>query len=413
VDILFTNWGYDLERHVCIDEILKAPQLEGFKVGHIVCHPELYNPPSSPIPANHFVYELDLSLPSHLEYLGQFLVSVFVRKYLTFLLKRGRLRGDARFILSIPNLGCQHLYFFFFLYRHIYLARKFVEKVIRELGPRVIVTSDAAVSYFGTLILVAREKGVPVISVNHGYYLHVPWKDMFPGDRSIVGGEALRQNFIEAGVEADRIVVVGNPRFSQVFSSAPSARKTIIILTSGSGTWSSGGNFLVYQHTVSQLCEVLSTDSRYEVVIKSHPWADYHAFYDRLIRNLSRPNLRQVQARLSEDMIKECSVVILPGIVSGAVLEFLQYQVPCIYLTTPLGEYQKRIYRMNGVGITLSDASEVKAVVDRLHEDRSFRASVIENGLEFLRRHTELGDNSLSRFIQPMVDVLQSHTAGE
>lgn len=101
--------------------------------------------------------------------------------------------------------------------RHGFLPRRFMEKVLRHLDVDAVVTTNSPRTEQAA-IEAAVAIGIPVLSMidlfalPHDAYLRRP----VHADRIAVINQAARRNLMAAGVDADRILVTGNPAFDSL-----------------------------------------------------------------------------------------------------------------------------------------------------------------------------------------------------
>jgi hypothetical protein len=200
-------------------------------------------------------------------------------------------------------------------------------------------------------------------------------------------------------------VVTGNAVLAELPSDVTgraTRRKRIVIVTSSFfGLWSSlssveaedGGG-------IERLARLLSEQPDWDVVIKSHPVADFHALYDAIVTRVAHPNLTHVRTYWPNEEFAVCTAAVVCGGVTGAILQLQRAGVPAIYLADRLAEAWSRELHFDyaGVGWAVASPDEACEAVRRLATDDAFRAEVRARGRQFLDGYRGDSANAMQTF---------------
>lgn len=183
---------------------------------------------------------------------------------------------------------------------------------LRAMQPALLVASDTIETH-RALTLAARHAGVATLSTTHGISMlfeHIP---------KILSLALVYCRFdgttVSPGVGKMEDWKVNEPVFWDTFSgppaagrhsSFPSGSRRILLITSlysiGSHfTLSLGMNLRIYEESLKQLVETISSTSNLEIVIKSHPLNDHYELYEELLQAHPRTVKAHIRGPMAMD----------------------------------------------------------------------------------------------------------------
>ena len=407
VDILFCDWGFDFERHLSFQGICNSDDFNGFKTGHLVWEKKY---PAAP---RRSIYPVVFELPGVFRYVFSFVVYVFLKRIFAFYCKKRERKN-----LGQPDIFLnQQIHYHFFrifliVYLHVFVCSRYIREILNRLKPSLVIISDADEIFQRVMALLAKKEAITVVSTNHGLYNHSIMRDYYLADWFAVWGEGIKKYFVQAGIEPQRISVVGNPSYEV---SSPedrqefNAEKEMLILTSAvSWFWSYRACFEpVYVELLTEICRVLCSKRKYNLVIKSHPWFDFYPFYDKLSGQF-KGQLRHIRSEPLKDVLPLCKLVIVPGIVTTAVLECLEMGIPMIYFGGLLPHEQEFVPDAGNIGVRVDSMSALEIVIDRIHQDHIYRENIVQKGNQYLKTYVGEGEKDPGKFNQFILKILET-----
>jgi hypothetical protein len=355
-----------------------------------------------------------LTYPAISSLVVHFWLQVVCRRTLFFFLKKDKRKElNYPFIFFNRHLCFSFIRFFLVSYCYIYLSKNYIEQILNSLQPKLLVCSDVDYSFHRALILRAKEHRIPVISLNHGCYDHTVFKEHFLADYLAVWGERIEKNLVESGVPKEKIKVVGNSLYARVWPYQEWLKNgTVMILASHyADLWTERvGAEMRYKKLIEELCAYLCHQMKTKVVLKSHPGGkDLYGFYD-FLQEKYQPYFEHINRKGPfEDLLKECNLVVLPGITTTAILDCLVAKKPILFHAGVLPWDEDHLKEMGEVGRKVSSLEEFQALYTQITQNEKLRKEMIDQGLAYLISCTCLGKNSVENLNQFVMDVFNSN----
>jgi hypothetical protein len=303
------------------------------------------------------------------------------------------LAAGGYFAVAGADLGFEYLHLAFHGTRETALARRLIRVALGRFQPRVLVSSDVNLCSFHAILEEARQRGVTTVTVNHSYYLcnssAATYRDL--ADVCTAGGPSAARHMNSDGGPCARIEVTGNAVLGETpdpeHERLEPRKRIAIVTTSFFGLWSSlssvgtdgvGG--------VERLAQLAASGGDWDVVIKSHPVADFHVLYDAVVQRAGLPNLTHVRTGWQMSDFAQCDVVVIWGGMTGSILQAQQAGVPLIYLADLMAEPFRRElgFEYPACGFVVASPEQAMVAIRRLFEDGGFRAQVLEQGRRYL-----------------------------
>ncbi|MFQ5706218.1 MAG: UDP-N-acetylglucosamine 2-epimerase [bacterium] len=211
-------------------------------------------------------------------------------------------------------------------------------------------------------------------------------------DRLCVMGDKSRRQFIQLGVEPDKIVVTGQPRYDELFlllnngamKAGKSRRKFNILYASH--PFSHYGRFSAFyedQMLKAVLQTIKELGPEYSLTIKLHPSESEHRFH-HVLRKLGGDNVSTTRNLNIYDLFKECSLVV--GAASTVILEAMLFKKPIITL-----DFSRRAdslpYSEKGAALRVQKPEKLRnAITDALFNEK-LRCRIRKGQKQFLEEY--------------------------
>lgn len=404
-DILFAGWGFDFERHMSFDDIDKSSCYRSYQLAHLA-----WNKPRLKSSKNK-IYDMHLSPLSFWEYFSQFFLKVFLKKSSCFIYKMIKQRNKKEaFLFKNKYLVSHFIRLFLVHYFQSYRLTGFLKRFLKEIEPKIVVTSD--VNYFDhrILMMLAKRQGAITVSTNHGCYDHWVNKENYLADHVTVWGERIKENLVRSEIDANRLVVVGNSRYlKQPKEPKWDKNGSVLIITSEmSYSWAIRIWMIQrYKEVMNNICAYLHERGEERIVIKSHPTNDFYDFYGTLL-NQYGDSFQHVRRRGPfEDLLQECKLIIVPGIISTALLECLHGKRPIIYYGGIYSQESDLMPGIGEIGARVETMDAFKKNFEKIVKSKKYRQEIIARGSSYLKTCTNIGDNNISKFNKNILDLYE------
>ena len=309
-------------------------------------------------------------------------------------------------------------------------ARLYLAAAFRALDAHrpaaVVITSDRRMSE-RALALAARRRGIPSLLFYGGALLGRDRTNLFDvGDRVLVLGEHARQGLIEQGIEARRLMAVGDPRSNAARLVPPErlradlcsdlrlepGRPLIVMVSKYVSLLFSAGEKEAFYRTVH---DAVSAVGGLEVVVKVHPNEDV-ALLRRQISEWGWPDARLTKEYDIHRLFGAADAAVM--VTSMAGIEAMAMGCPVIAVQTPGKDFEgggMPAYVSEGAveRVDMGDAKALETVLRRLVTDRSARAALVYRGRRFAAPYLHPVDGALADRLQGVVDEIRRElTAG-
>lgn len=219
-------------------------------------------------------------------------------------------------------------------------------------------------------------------------------------DKFLVWGESARNYALECGIPNEKIHIVGNPAFDDLFENKETnISNDYILLATQSPTNNTVNDFTIttiekYEKTIKKICETVTTLNK-NLVIKLHPDPLEHDI-TKLVYGIN-PAIKIIKKGNIYSLIKKCQVFIAIDI-STSTLEAQILQKPTISISVKndyLDEDNCSLFKSNSCVRTNIDNFE--NTLQRILSDANFKNELIQNGNKYVNHYlSNQGESSTS-----------------
>jgi hypothetical protein len=246
------------------------------------------------------------------------------------------------------------------------------------------------------IIKLGKKFNIPVVLFQHGLYvdtLEAKTSNEFHGvlpilsDKFLVWGESLRNYAMKCGTPAEKITVLGNPSFDELFENKNiDLHNDYILLTTQSPTNYAVNDLTVeliekYEMTIQKICEI-TTKLNKKLIIKLHP--DPSEFdITNLVKNIN-PSITVIKNGDIYSLLKKCELLIAIDI-STSILEAQILGKPTVSISVKnysINEDNCSIFKSHSCIRTEIDNFEM--ILHKILHDQDFRNQLIQNGNKFV-----------------------------
>jgi len=291
----------------------------------------------------------------------------------------------------------------------IELSKKRVTDAIRE----IILAEHLFTNYKVKSVLIWSESGfneqivaqlgkkyhIPVVLIQHGLYLDTikekttnEFLGVIPilSDKFIVWGNSMRNYALQCGVSTEKIHVIGNPSFDELFEKKETNSSNDYVLLATQSPTNIAVNDLTiniiekYEKIIKKVCEVVTKLNK-NLVIKLHP--DPFEFDVTNIAKEINPSIKVIKKGNFHAILKKCEVFIAIDI-STTILEANILKKPTISISF------KNYYDDEDVCSIFKSDSCIRTEIDnfestlqRILSDTNFKNQLIQNGNKFVNEY--------------------------
>jgi glycosyltransferase involved in cell wall biosynthesis len=290
----------------------------------------------------------------------------------------------------------------------------------------VVITSDRRMSE-RALALAARRRGIPSLLFYGGALLGRDRTNLFDvGDRILVLGEHVRRGLIEQGIDARRLVAVGDPRSNdarlvpperlraevrQRFG-LPSDRPLVVMVSKYASLLFSADEKQAFYRTVRDALRELGEVG---VVIKVHPNENL-ALLRRQVAEWRWPDVPLTQEYDIHRLFAAADAAVM--VTSMAGIEAMALGCPVIAVQMPGKDFEgggMPAYVSQGAveRVDVGDTKTLITVLRCILTDASARAALVERGRRFAAPYLHPVDGALGDRLQGVIDEIRLELTAE
>lgn len=276
---------------------------------------------------------------------------------------------------------------------------KFAEQIFKNYSiAHILVWSETGFNE-QIMIQLGKKYGVPIALLQHGLYYDTPeaktsneFQGVLPilSDKFIVWGESLRNYAIECGIPTEKIHVLGNPFFDELFENKNIfLQNEYILLTTQSPTDAAVNDLTVeliekYENTIKKICEVVTKLNK-KLVIKLHP-DPFEFDITNLVREIN-PSIKVIKKGNIHSLLQKCELLVAIDI-STSIVEAQVLGKPTISISVKnysLNEDNCSFFKSQSCIRTGIDNFEI--MLNNVLYDQDFKNQLIQNGNKFVNEY--------------------------
>ena len=269
------------------------------------------------------------------------------------------------------------------------------EIVLNNIDPDIVLVGDDRTPYIRTCVLLAKNKKISVMEIQHGIYTHTKPKVTPVSDKVCVWGDHAKDVLIRAGGTKDQIVVTGCPKYDSLFC------KNKLISLSGSEKRCKKILFATqygFEDTtveaIEKIIHFLSFDQDVYLVIKPHP-AEKSDLYRRFSEKCKKVIVEDSKANI-DDLLMGADVVVTISSTVGINAAILD--VPMVLLNfdktdSPYLSISVEVRDVGDIAPAIKDVLYNKEVLQRLADARK----------KFVYEHAYIQDGKASERVGDLI----------
>lgn len=215
--------------------------------------------------------------------------------------------------------------------------------VLDSYRPRLLVQCQDFLCPTSCFAQVAKKMGTTTVNLPHSIIGHPAYGD-FVSDYQIVYGKAEQEKLIGYGKNPNHILVTGNILGDSLHDYVkPTANRNntgkhlIVVLT---GAVDHGivpyVDKKLYIQCIEKIVQIAKQDSNVNVILRLHPRTDNREKYERVIEKCrARERVKIEIGGNSCDSFRKASLIVVPGISSGAAVEAAFFGNPILFVGEP------------------------------------------------------------------------------
>jgi hypothetical protein len=251
--------------------------------------------------------------------------------------------------------------------------------LVDRLQPSVVVTEHDRNPFGACLVLTARTRGVPTVTMMHGVGTSSYEFTPLLADLALCWGEQQRLQMMSFGVPDDRLVITGCQRLTRTLTSEPSTARSkvglpperpVVLLASANINRES-------PHFVAQaFCEAFSGQHELSAVVRLHP-SENLAFYSQELRRFPDIRFLANDAWTVDEALAASDVIVCRD--SGLGNDALVKKRPVVVLDNLPEELGNgRCLAEHARAPVVHDAGQLRSVVEKILSDVRYRMELAE-----------------------------------
>jgi UDP-N-acetylglucosamine 2-epimerase len=267
--------------------------------------------------------------------------------------------------------------------------------VIDEIRPDILVVgTDSAVAMRGH-VLIAKQKGIPVLEVQHGVYLPTWWRAVPYSDKIAAGGDYSKEIYVGYGAQKEQIVVTGWPKFDDYVK-----LKESLVKTHKNGTdilFATQPIDIKLNHDIIEAIGAFIADStRIRLIVKPHP-AENTKTYNQITKKYKNVILHKSSENISK-LVASSDILITVFSTVAIEAALLDKSIICINITN-----EESMYVNSGIAIEVKKLGDIiPAIKDVLYNEET-REKLAEARKIFVYEQTYIQDGKASKRVADLI----------
>jgi glycosyltransferase involved in cell wall biosynthesis len=264
---------------------------------------------------------------------------------------------------------------------------------------------------------VANEFKIPGIVLQHGAYtkrdtgIIAPILSFIPSNRLIHGlwGHETENIFRQVGVKDEDMLIVGSPRYDELFRIKNKCKNKNTILF-GSSILSEleysriDTNMIIkFKNIFTEICKISSNIPNKKLIVKLHP-GQYLSYDVRPLLKELDPSIPIYKTKNIVDLIKDCDVFVYIDF-STALLEAMILNKPTITFKIFPDSYYTDNFFQSGATLLVSTIDEFKEALNSILFNEKFRNNLIQKAANYVKDSFTNQENS-SEFL---INILKKY----
>lgn len=244
--------------------------------------------------------------------------------------------------------------------------------------------------------LLAHEKSIPVITLQHGSYptndnfaKYLPMQPIIPSKNKIaVWGDMMKDYIVKHGGVSDNIIITGSPKHDRFFKNEIKKSNAVLIVVSelyhsnfeGTDT----RTFERLDEYVKQLLVLVRKLSDKEIIVKLRPG---QASYDiQATIDMHQDKILVYKTQDIYDVMQMCDTVISTNF-STAVLDAMILDKPTMTILPEKQGYEQDTIMKSDATITVNNICELESKLKEFLTDENLRQRLVKNGQKMVQKY--------------------------
>lgn len=277
-------------------------------------------------------------------------------------------------------------------------------KVIEAIEPNILVVGDNTISAMRGHVLLAKERNIPVLEVQHGLWSPRDAVATPLPDKIAAGGAYWKKIYMKFGAHEEQIVVTGWPKFDiyKKLKDEPSKqdKDTTNILFATHAT-----DVNLNLRIIEAIGSFTEDSSRIRLIVKPHP-AENEKIYERTVQKYKNVVLHKSKEDIT-GLLTYSDVVMIVDSTVGLEAAFLEKSIICINIDKA-AENEESIYISIGFLIEVRELEELMpAIKDALYNE-DVRQRLAEARKKFVYEYAYLqGGNASKRVADLIIQMIE------
>lgn len=288
-----------------------------------------------------------------------------------------------------------------------------IEKIFDDNKPKVIILNNNRLGLTKLIESRAKKRKTSIVEmpsyVDQSHRLHKFYK-FFSGDIVLLSGEAVKEHWVENGINPHKINVVGTTHWDAFLKNKPflnheqickrfhlDPRKQLWVFTTQ--------GFAEESLYLDMIMAVIKDYPQSQMIVKLHPFEG--GIYKRLqVLFSGMKNIKVVKNAPTRDIIADCQFLITMHSITA--IEAMILGKPVITLDTYFIPYPHFYSKEQAVAV-VTDKEELSVAINNIMTDPAYKEKLIRGGRNFVNRYLNgLKGNTASLIADAVEQTIQS-----
>ena len=295
---------------------------------------------------------------------------------------------------------------------------EFGNNMMKKENFAMVLVWGYALQFEKTMLLLAKKMAIPSLTLQDGVKGGVEYKKF--GKRYSPENFEIESNFIASwgklsktnyypkyGIEPERIIEIGSPRYDNLFKIQHKNYPTnnVLLATSGLATSYSENNNIStvkkYEDFIKEICVAIKKFPDKNLIVKLHPFADEIIDVPSVIRQIDK-DIKILKNENIQQLIKNSDLVISTH--STVILEAMILGKPTLVINPVCGvvESDDLPYIKSGATLGVDNPNEIEIVLEKFFSNEQIQENILLNSKKFIDEYLANQGNAskeLSKFI--------------
>lgn len=271
----------------------------------------------------------------------------------------------------------------------------YFDRIIDTVNPDILVVGDDRAHRVRGHVLLAKQRGIPVLEIQHGIYLPTSPMDTPLSDKLAAGGDFYKRTYIKFGAHDNQVVVTGWPKFDtsvKLKESLTEKHKDEVDILFATQPIDIKLNL----DTIEAIGSFIGDSTHVRLIVKPHP-AENTKIYNQITKKYKNVILHKSSEDISSFV---ASSDILVTLTSTVAIEAALLDKPIICINTT---NEKLMFVSSGIAIEVKKLDELMPAIRDVLYNKEVRKKLAKTRKKFVYEHAYIQDGKASKRVADLI----------